>query len=139
MALDSAQGDTVGWPSFVGTVSRAWREIPASERAHTAIFTGNYGEAGAIDLLEPKLGLPRAYSGHNGFSEWGIPPVTDTRALLAGFNDAADSAPNFDQCRTLAIVDNGVGLSNDEQHLPIMLCHITRPWTALWPRLRHYD
>jgi len=57
IALNSAQGDTVGWPSFVHTVSSAWREIPASERRHTAIFTGNYGEAGAIDLLGPKLGL----------------------------------------------------------------------------------
>jgi 4-amino-4-deoxy-L-arabinose transferase-like glycosyltransferase len=139
MALNSAQGDTVGWPSFVNSVSRAWRELPASERPHTAIFTGNYGEAGAIDLLHPKLGLPHAYSGHNAFSEWGIPPVTDTRALLAGFGDAADAAPDFDRCRTLATVDNGVGLSNEEQDLPIMLCHVTTPWTTLWPRLTHYD
>lgn len=139
IALNSAQGDTVGWPSFVDTVSSAWRRIPASERAHTAIFTFNYGEAAAIELLNPKLGLPRAYSGHNGFSEWGIPPVTDPHALLAGFNDAADAAPYFDRCRTLATVDNGVGLNNGEQGLPVMLCHVTRPWTTLWPHLRHYD
>ena len=139
IALNSAQGDTVGWPSFVHTVSTAWREIPASERRHTAIFTQNYGEAGAIDLLGPKLKLPQAYSGHDGFSEWRIPPVTDTRALLAGFNSAADAAPYFDRCRTLATVDNGVGLNNQEQGLPVMLCHVTSPWTTLWPRLTHYD
>ena len=113
-------------------------EAPASERTHTAIFTDNYGEAGAIDLLDPKLGLPRAYSGHNGFSEWGMPPVTATHALLAGFANAADAAPNFDRCRTLATVDNGVGLSNDEQGLPVMLCQVTSPWPALWPLLTHY-
>ena len=139
IALNSAQGDTVGWPSLVHTVSSAWQKIPASERRHTAIFTHNYGEAGAIDLLGPKLKLPQAYSGHDGFSEWRIPPVTDTRALLAGFNSAADAAPYFDRCRTLATVDNGVGLNNQEQGLPVMLCHITSPWTTLWPRLTHYD
>jgi len=139
IALNPAQGDTVGWPSFVGTVSTAWREIPASERRHTAIFTDNYGEAGAIDLLGAKLELPQAFSGHDGFSEWRIPPVTDTRALLAGFNSAADAAPYFDRCHTLATVDNGVGLNNDEQGLPVMLCHLTSPWTKLWPRLTHYD
>jgi hypothetical protein len=139
IALNSAQGDTVGWPSFVGTVSSAWREIPASERRHTAIFTHNYGEAGAIDLLGPQLKLPQAYSGHDGFSEWRIPPVTDTRALLAGFNSAADAAPYFDRCRTLATDDDGVGLNNQEQGLPVMLCHVTSPWTTLWPRLTHYD
>ncbi|HEY5430601.1 MAG TPA: glycosyltransferase family 39 protein [Solirubrobacteraceae bacterium] len=139
IALNSAQGDTVGWTSFVHTVTTAWGQIPASERRHTAIFTGNYGEAGAIDLLGPPDKLPSAYSGHNGFSEWGIPPDTDTHALLVGFNNAANAAPSFDQCHTLAIVNNGVGLNNEEQGLPVMLCHVTGPWTMLWPRLTHYD
>jgi hypothetical protein len=139
IALNSAQGDTVGWPSFVHTVSTAWGQIPASERRHTAIFTGNYGEAGAIDLLGPRLHLPAAYSGHNGFSEWRIPPITDTRTLLVGFDNAADAAPYFDQCRTLATVNNHVGLNNDEQSLPVMLCRVNGAWAALWPRLTHYD
>ena len=139
MALNPAQGETVGWPRFVHTVSSAWRQIPAAERRHTAIFTGNYGEAGAIDLLGSALQLPRAYSGHNGFSEWGIPPAADTRALLVGFNDAADAAPYFDRCRTLATVNDGVGLNNNEQGLPVMLCRTTAPWPTLWPHLTHYD
>ena len=139
IALNSAQGDTVGWSSFVHTVSRVWRQIPTPERRHIAIFTRDYGEGGAIDLLGPKLGLPHAYSGHNAFSEWRIPPGTDPRALLTGFDNAADAAPSFDRCRTLATVDDLVGLDNGEQGLPIMLCRITSPWTTLWPRLRHYD
>jgi 4-amino-4-deoxy-L-arabinose transferase-like glycosyltransferase len=139
IALNSAQGDTVGWPSFVRTVTTAWARIPAAERRHTAIFTSNYGEAGAIDLLSLPHTLPPAYSGHNAFSEWGIPPAADTNALLVGYDNAADAAPFFDQCQTLAIANNGVGLNNQEQGLPVMLCHVTRPWTKLWPRLTHYD
>ncbi len=139
IALNSAQGETVGWPRFVHTISTAWREIPPGERSHTAIFTGNYGEAGAIDLFGPPLRLPRAYSGHNGFSEWGIPQAADTSALLVGFNDAGDAAPYFERCRTLAIVNDHVGLNNQEQGLPVMLCRPTAPWPALWPQLRHYD
>jgi 4-amino-4-deoxy-L-arabinose transferase-like glycosyltransferase len=139
IALNPAQGDTVGWPTFVHTVSTAWRQIPTSKRRHTASFAGNYGEAGAIDLLGPALDLPPAYSGHNGFSEWRISSVVDTRALLVGFNSAADAAPYFDQCRTLAIVKNGVGLNNDEQGLPVMRCHVVGTWAKLWPRLTHYD
>jgi hypothetical protein len=139
LALNPAQGDTVGWPRFVHTVSAAWRQIPPSERRHTAIFAANYGEAGAIHLLGPALKLPPAYSGHNGFSEWGIPPVTDTRALLVGFNSTADAAPYFHHCRTLATVDDNVALNNDEQGLPVMLCQIMSPWATLWPRLTHYD
>lgn len=139
MAVNPAQGETVGWPRFVQTVSSAWRQIPAGERRHTAIFTGNYGEAGAIDLLGSPLRLPRAYSAHNGFSEWGEPPGSDTHVLVVGFNGPTDAAPSFDQCRTLAVVNDRVGLNNNEQGLPVMLCRTAGRWPTLWPHLTHYD
>ncbi len=139
MALNPAQGETVGWPRFVHTVSSAWRQIPPGERGHAAIFTSNYGEAGAIDLLGSALGLPRAYSGHNGFSDWGEPPPADTNTLVVGFNNPAAAVPYFEHCRTLAIVNDRVGLNNNEQGLPVMLCRASGPWPRLWPQLRHYD
>ena len=141
IALNPVQGETVGWPRFVRTVAAAWRSIPPSQRRHTAIFTANYGEAGAVDVLGPQLqlALPRAYSGHNGFSEWGLPPARDTGALLLGFEDAAEAAPHFMRCRTLARINDGVGLENQEQGLPVMLCRAARPWAAMWTQLRHYN
>jgi hypothetical protein len=138
MAVNPDQGETVGWPRFIDTVTTAWHAIPARERFHTAIFTGNYGEAGAVDVLGRSHGLPRAYSGHNGFSEWGMPPATDTHVLLIGYDRPAYAAPYFSSCRTLATIDNGVGLENDEQGLPLLFCRPAAPWSALWPRLRHY-
>ena len=99
MAVNPDQGETVGWPRFAETVSTAWHRVPAGERRHTAIFTANYGEAGAIDLLGRTRALPRAFSGHNGFSEWGMPPGSDGHALLVGFDGDADAAPYFDRCR----------------------------------------
>lgn len=139
MALNPVQGETVGWPRFVHTVTTAWRSIPPGERAHTAIFTSNYGEAGAIDLLGAAQRLPRTYSGHNGFSEWGEPPASDNRVLLEGYEGATEAKPYFTQCRTLARVNDGVGLDNQEQGLPVMLCHVAGSWSALWPLLRHYN
>jgi len=138
MAINPDQGETVGWPRFVDTVTTAWRSISPGERAHTAIFTGNYGEAGAVDVLGRSHGLPRAYSGHNGFSEWGSSPATDTHALVIGYSGAQDTTPFFTSCRTLATIDNGIGLENDEQGLPLLFCKPTAPWATLWPRLRHY-
>src|SRR5579871_4227378 len=139
LAVNPDLGETVGWPTFIETVAGAWRRVPASERPRTAIFTANYGEAGAIDLFGPGHDLPRAYSGHNGFSEWGIPPARDHHVLLIGFDDPADARPQFTDCRVLATVNNGIGLSNQEQGLPVMLCRPTASWTTLWPQLRHYD
>jgi Dolichyl-phosphate-mannose-protein mannosyltransferase len=139
MAINPDQGETVGWPTFVDTIHRAWQSVPAAQRAHTAIFTANYGEAAAIDLLGASQGLPSAYSGHNGFSEWGQPGAVSTSALVVGYQTPSDAAPTFTGCATLAVIDNGVGLRNDEQGLPVMLCHPAASWARLWPQLRHYD
>jgi hypothetical protein len=139
IAINPDQGETVGWPRFIDTVVGAWQSIPAAERAHTAIFTADYSEAGAIDIQGASHGLPRAYSGHNGFTEWGEPGGNVTHALLLGYAQPSDAAPEFVGCATLATIDDGVGLDNDEQGLPVLLCQPTESWTKLWPLLRHYD
>jgi 4-amino-4-deoxy-L-arabinose transferase-like glycosyltransferase len=139
MALNPDQGETVGWPAFVNTVTAVWRSLPAAQRVNTVIFTQNYGEAAAIDLLGHSRGLPRAYSGHNGFSEWGQPSSTATSIIVLGYTDPADAAPEFTGCTTLARINDRVGLNNDEQGLPVLRCRPTAAWTTLWPQLRHYD
>jgi hypothetical protein len=139
IALNPDQGETVGWPPFIDTIATAWHAIPAGERAHTAIFTFSYQEAGAIDVLGHAKGLPDAYSGHNGFSEWGKPAAGDTHALLIGYDNPADAAPYFQGCRTLATIDNGVGLKNNQQGLPVMLCQPAALWMTLWPHLVHFE
>ena len=139
MAINPDQGETVGWPRFVQTVSAAWQSIPAAERAHTVIFTGNYGEAGAVDLLGHRLGLPRAYSGHNALAQWGTPPRQATQALVLGYDRPADAGPYFVDCHAVGRIDDAVGLDNDEQGLPLLLCRPAGSWTDLWPKLRHYN
>jgi Dolichyl-phosphate-mannose-protein mannosyltransferase len=139
MALNPDQGETVGWPRFIDTIATAWHALPTAVRAHTAIFTATYQEAGAIDVLGHAKGLPDAYSAHNGFSEWGQPPTRDTYTLLLGYDNPTDAAPYFDDCRTLATINNGVGLKNNQQGLPVQLCRPAAPWATLWPHLIHYD
>lgn len=139
MKLNPDMGDTVGWPRFVQTVASTWGHIPSDERTHTAIFTATYHEAGAVDVLGGNAGLPHAYSGHNGFSEWSKPPASDTYVLLLGYQNAANAAPYFSDCQTLATINNGVGLDNNEQGLPVQLCRPTASWQTLWPHLTHYD
>lgn len=139
MKLNPDLGENVGWPRFITTVANAWRSIPARERAHTAIFANTYHEAGAVDVLGGGDGLPHAYSAHNGFSEWAKPPPSANHALLLGYQNAADAAPYFQNCHTLATINNDVGLDNNEQGLPVQLCRPTASWQKLWPHLIHYD
>lgn len=139
MAVNPDQGETVGWPALLSTVATALRRLSPSVRGSTAVFTFSYSEAGAVDLIGPSYGLPRAYSGHNGFSAWGRPPERDRHVLLLGYGRPADAAPYFGGCRVLAHVDNHVGLDNSQQGAPVMLCHPHGTWRGLWPRLRHFE
>jgi len=43
----------LGWPRFADTVARVVSELPPRERERAVVFTGNYGEAGALRRYEP--------------------------------------------------------------------------------------
>lgn len=126
LKLNKDLGEEVGWPRFAAVITRAWDSLP--DRAHATIFTTNYGEAAAVELLAHL----RAYSGHDGFSLWGPPPATATTALVIG------SDRLFTDCRTLAHINDGIGLQNDEQGTPVSVCRPGAHWSVLWSRLRYY-
>jgi hypothetical protein len=139
LKLNPDAGETVGWARFSNTIAAVYRSLPAGVRAHTAILTHNYGEAGAIAHYGPSLGLPHPYSGHNGWALWGPPPDSDTTALLIGI-DPQQAQRDFTGCQIRAQIDNGQGLDNQEQSAPVLVCTGERhPWSRLWPSLRHYD
>ena len=135
VAVNSDVGETIGWPEFVELVSGVHGELGAAEGA--VILTSNYGEAGAIERYGPAYGLPQPYSGHNAYGDWGPPPDGAAPVITVGLSPAEMEA-HLDGCRIAARVDNRVGIDNDEQDEPIMVCSgPRRPWHEEWPDLRH--
>jgi 4-amino-4-deoxy-L-arabinose transferase-like glycosyltransferase len=125
-------GETVGWPEMVETVAAVAEDAPGDP----VILTANYGEAGAIDRFGPALGLPRAYSGHNAYADWGRPPGEAGPVIAVGISDRfLDSW--FRSCRPAAELSNKAGIENDEFGAPVALCASPiRPWSEL--DLEHY-
>ena len=72
--------ETIAWPKQVALVAREYDSLPGPQRRQTAILTGNYGEAGAIDRYGPGLALPQAYSGANSFWLWARRPRATGRS-----------------------------------------------------------
>jgi hypothetical protein len=133
LAVNYDAGETVGWPAFAGQVRRAVATVPTGQRAEAVVLTGNYGEAGAVERFAPDLAP--AYSGHNGFADWGPPPETTAAVVVVGWQDVDGLLAG---CEQVGVVDNGHDLDNDEQGAPIRLC--TGPvgsWREVWPKLRH--
>jgi len=74
-------GDQFGWPELVRQVADIYFSLPEHERERTAIFASNYGEAGALNLFGPALGLPSPICAHQNHWLWG-PPGFDGDALI---------------------------------------------------------
>ena len=131
--------ETIAWPRLVALVAKEYRSLPASQQRRTAIVTGNYGEAGAIDRYGPGLALPQAFSGANNFWLWGPPPAGDDAVI--GVNlDPALLRREFAQVRLVATFRNGLGVSDDEQGVQIFVATGLRSsWAQAWPAFRNYS
>ncbi|MCW8808969.1 MAG: glycosyltransferase family 39 protein [Rhodanobacter sp.] len=132
--------EQIGWPDLVDQVATIYRALPEGERARTGILASNYGEAGAIDVYGPTLGLPRAISGVNSYwyRGYGNPPPS-VLIVLGANPDAIRRAPA--DCTPVGRIGNRFGVENEEtrNHPQIFVCrHLRVPWPAFWPKLRSF-
>ena len=137
--LNQVTRDTVGWPEYVHTVAEVYAALPPEDRARTVLFTSNYGEAGALHRYGPAYGLPAVYSGHNELWFAGPPPESAT-VVVALTRSMCWFERHFAGCEPRAALDNGVGVPNEEQETTVLVCRDpVGGWSAVWPRLQHYD
>jgi hypothetical protein len=138
-AINQTARDSVGWPTYVRQVAEAYRTLPRDEQGHAVLFTGNYGEAGALDRYGRQYGLPPVYSGQNELHRLGPPPDSATIAVEVD-EGHRQLAPYFDSCVPVGKLDDGVGVDNEEQGAAIRVCRGRHgSWADFWPDLQHYS
>jgi hypothetical protein len=137
-ALPQHFADMFGWESLVGALRDVHRALPPDERADAAIFVMNYGEAGAIDLLGRRHGLPPATSGHNNYWLWG-PRGASGRVVIIVGGDEADHRGECLSVERAGTTDCDYCMPYEDDQ-PIFVCRGLRtPLADLWPRLKHFD
>jgi 4-amino-4-deoxy-L-arabinose transferase-like glycosyltransferase len=130
---------TVGWPTFVQQVASVSRTLPPDQRAHTVIFTGDYGAAGAVDQFGARYGLPAAISGHNNYWWWGPGAARNGATTIAIDLPRAYLLTIFSQVTPAGVVATPQGVWTEERGDPIWICrgqHVT--WAQAWPHARQY-
>lgn len=125
--------DELGWPELAAQTERVWRAVPAAQRRDTALLAENYGEAGALALYGPALGLPPALSGHLSYQYWHPRRMPERRALAVGF-DAAVLRGLCTSAHVVARIENRWGIANQERGRTISMCVLRAPLGALWAR-----
>ena len=134
-ALPQTYADMFGWENMTGTIARVYYNLPKTEQANCAILAGNYGEAGAIDYYGPRLGLPRAISGHNNYFLWGPRSYSGECVILFG-ERAEENKKFFGEAELVATISDPLAMPS-EQNVPVYLCRKPQaPLATLWPRFK---
>jgi len=132
--------EEIGWPDLAKAVARVYHSLPREEQEHTGILTGNYGEAGALNLYGPALGLPHVMGLTNSFWYRGYDPRLPETVIVAGF-DLDEGRKLFESCTITAKNTNPYGVENEESrdHPDILLCrHLRMPWPVYWAHFRRF-
>ena len=136
--LPQYYADEFGWPEMVEQVARVYHSLPPEEQAKTAIYTENYGQAGAIDFFGARYGLPKAISGHQNYFLWGPREYTGEIMILVGSANIEDARPHFASVETVATLNNPYAMPHENR--PILLARgLKANLREVWPRLKHWD
>jgi Dolichyl-phosphate-mannose-protein mannosyltransferase len=138
-ALPQFLADRFGWQEIAAATAKVYGELPPDQRARTAIFGSNYGEAGAIDFYGPALGLPKAISGHVNYWYWGPRNYTGESVIVLG-SSRERLEQVFEKVEDKGDVGNPYAMANE--HFTIYLCTKLKGGRTLeqvWPTLKVWD
>jgi hypothetical protein len=136
-ALPQWYSDQFGWQEIVDETGVAWNRLAPAERQDCGIFAQDYGQAGAIDFLGRRSGLPASLSGHQTWFLWGPRGYSGDCMIVLD-----DSRENLE--RLWQQVDYvGTSAANPyalEQQLDVFICRGKKfdSWSGLWPQLKHW-
>ena len=123
--------DQFGWEEIVAETAQAWNRLSPAERGDCGIFAQDYGQAGAIDFLGRRYGLPPALSGHQTYFLWG--PRGYSGNCMIVLDDSKETLEqlwdNVEYVGTSA--DNPYALEKTDRRLHLQGCEIRHAGAAL--------
>jgi len=128
-----------GWEEMVKGVAKAYYSVPAEDRADVAVYANNFAPAGAIDLIGPKYGLPKAISGHQNYWLWGPRNYSGQTMIVVGVK-REDASQWFDEVTVIAELHNPYAPPGENR--PVLLCRGQKHFHSLaeaWPKLKNWD
>jgi hypothetical protein len=133
--LPQDYGDMLPWKAQAAAVARVFHALAPEDRARAVVGAANYGEAGALDLYGPALGLPPVVSGAGSFWFFGPGARPGELAVVLG-GTAADLRQLFDSVEVAAVVREPFAVG-EEQEVPVLVARKPKvPLQAAWPALR---
>ncbi|MGE3841218.1 MAG: glycosyltransferase family 39 protein [Vicinamibacterales bacterium] len=136
-ALPQQYADMFGWEDMTALVAEAYHRLTPEERQRCRVFGQNYGEAGAIDVLGRRFGLPRALSGHNSYWLWG-PDAGSWDVLIIVGGDSEDHARFFHEIEIVGQTRSQWSMPYERGLNVSIARHPKMDVRQLWPMLKQY-
>jgi Dolichyl-phosphate-mannose-protein mannosyltransferase len=135
--LPQHYADMFGWSDLAAQVGAIYQALPAPERAQAVFLATNYGEAGAIDVLDGPGRGPPAISGHNNYFLWG-PRGRDGSVVIRIGGDREALLASYRSVEPAGVFDNLWAMPY-ERGRRLWLCRGRKvPLQADWASFRNY-
>ncbi len=136
-ALPQWYSDQFGWQEIVDETAIAWNRLAPEERKDCGIFAQDYGQAGAIDFLGRRQGLPASLSGHQTWFLWG-PRGYSGNCMIVLDDKKATLDKLWEHVEYV-----GTSAANPyalEQRIDVYICQGKKfdSLTSLWPQLKRW-
>lgn len=135
--VNNELGETYGWDQLVDQIEVVFLGLTPEERSTAVIYTSNYGEAGAIEVIGSDR-LPPPISGHNNYWLWG---PGDRQGPIIGVGHVQSHLKLVcPQVTAVSMITNEAGIDNEENGATIWLClNPDAPLSSAWDEVRHFD
>lgn len=140
LAHNDALREELGWDDLLRTVAGIRDALPPDERAGARVLAGNYGQAGAVEMLGDRYGLSAPISMTNSWWLRGAPEPAPTALIVLGFS-RKDAERTFAGCRVAGRNGNVAVVRNEESesHPEIFVCGEPRAgWSKFWSEGRRF-
>ncbi|HVI08959.1 MAG TPA: glycosyltransferase family 39 protein [Candidatus Binatia bacterium] len=131
--------DQFGWNEIVAETAVAWNRLTPEERQdkNCGIFAQDYGQAGAIDFLGGKYGLPKSLSGHQTWFLWG--PRDYSGNCMIVLDDKRERLEQLWQ-KVEYVGDSADNHYALEKGIPVFICRGAKFGTMqeLWPEIKRW-
>jgi hypothetical protein len=118
-SLPQFYADMLGWHELTEITKRAWEKV--DNKKNCIIYCENYGQAGAINIIGKKYGLPESISFCDAFKYWFPKEFENEITEFIYINDELgnDVKDLFDEIEEVGRIKNNMAI---EYNVQVYLC-----------------
>ena len=130
--------DRFGWETMVATIGGVYNRASRQREGRSVIFTGNYGEAGAVDFFGAAMAYRARLAGTTATS-FGDLTTVPGRVVVAVGVDRANLLQAFSDVTQAGTITCQYCMP-EEDNLPVLVGTTpTAPIQAIWPTTKHFN